>query len=68
MIQWILTILIVLLAFVYAGYRIKKRFFTKEEAKDPDCQGCTSDCKSCPLSAEDLVKKWDKVNQSSDRM
>lgn len=48
MIQWIITIFIVVAAITYGGYRIYNRFRKKPE-KDPDCNSCSSDCSNCPL-------------------
>jgi bacterioferritin-associated ferredoxin len=57
MLQWILTIIIVLAATAYAIYKIIRRFKTPARKKDPDCSGCSSDCGDCPLAAEILKKK-----------
>lgn len=48
MIQWIITIIIVVAAITYAGYLIYSRF-RKKPVKDPDCNSCASDCTNCPL-------------------
>jgi hypothetical protein len=54
MIQWIITLIIVVAALVYWGYRIYKYFFSKPENKS-DCDGCSADCKSCSMNIEKQV-------------
>ncbi len=52
MVQWILTFLVVILAAIWATRRLLK-FFRKTKKQEPplpeECEGCSSDCTSCPL-------------------
>ncbi len=63
MIQGIITIIIVVAAIIYAGYRIFIRCRKKPE-KDPDCSSCSSDCSGCPLLEQsEKIKKTTQTRQ-----
>ncbi len=59
MLQWILTIIIVLAATAYAVYKIIRRFKAPVRRKEPDCNGCSADCGDCPLASE--ILKQNKI-------
>ncbi|TVQ86074.1 MAG: FeoB-associated Cys-rich membrane protein [Bacteroidetes bacterium] len=52
MIQWILTIVIVVAALFYAVFRIVKYFRKPAKTKPDECSDCSSDCSHCPLYHE----------------
>ncbi len=52
MVQWILTFLVVILAAIWGIYRLMK-FIRKTKKQEPpspeECNGCSSDCTTCPM-------------------
>lgn len=50
MVQWIITILIVLAACAYVGYKVFQ-YFRGPAVKDSECSECSSDCSECPLTS-----------------
>ncbi|MFN2394676.1 MAG: FeoB-associated Cys-rich membrane protein [Bacteroidales bacterium] len=66
MIQWIITILIVILA-LYFAIKWILHYFRKQQKKTDDCAGCSSDCSQCPLHTEleGLAKLKDQRSRKS---
>ncbi|MFW5757725.1 MAG: FeoB-associated Cys-rich membrane protein [Bacteroidota bacterium] len=60
--QWIITIIVSVLAFGYALFKIfklLKKPTSGKTSKADDCEGCSSNCNECPLKTDmdELLRK-----------
>lgn len=68
MIQWIITIAIVLAAFTYAIVKIYRRFATKKQSPDQEsCANCSSECASCELAETLKNNRKEILREASDQ-
>lgn len=65
MIQWIITIIILLLALAWAGKHLYRFLFKKKTKKDDACAGCSSDCSTCPFFDQATFENMTKEEHQS---
>lgn len=56
MIQWVIVIIILAIAFIYATYRLYSFWHKPGKTSGDDCDGCSSDCSSCPFNDSEQSK------------